>query len=44
MADLGKASLWLRKMIVILLRSTNCERSKGTKFKVLSKSKKAKEM
>lgn len=36
MADLGKASL---KMFVILLRSTNCERSKG-----LTKSKKAKEM
>lgn len=42
MADLGKASLWLRKMIVILLRSTNCERSKGTNSKYYQRARKLK--
>lgn len=33
MVDFGKVSLWLRKMIVILLRLINCERSKGINLK-----------
>lgn len=44
MADLGKASLWLKKNDCYFAEVNKLWEKQGNKFKVLTKSKKAKEM